>query len=154
MEPQAENQQAPIDSEEKDISTKAADVDYFLQMEVDEANSSLDPYMGITLQVHGLVISGTLISGDRYFNTLASKIKEEGEAADSARKFYRELGDRYRESRDPENPFKLDPPSFIHLEDASIVSVPGMSQLKSLWRGRISSVDGWFRGIPVSNPAN
>lgn len=47
--------------------------DWFLQLLVDAVNGTTSE-IGLTLQVSGLLVSGTLVSGDKYFEGFAEAL--------------------------------------------------------------------------------
>jgi hypothetical protein len=98
--------------------------------------------MSVTLDVHGIVISGDLVGRNEWFDLLADTLPKDpggkalGESLSELGKF------------SPEQ-IAADDDYFIHLidvhratgSDARSADVP-----KLLWRGRVGSVDGWSVG--------
>lgn len=107
---------------------------------------------GVTLMVGGLLITGFLVSGRRYFNEyLVSSISmtpdPDGSGAAAMKLFYESFGAVYSEERlADENRL---PPSFVHLWKATIMHPSGSSiptEGTMWWRGRISEVQGFIMG--------
>jgi hypothetical protein len=130
--------------------------DWFLEALVDEANMRNAEFVGITLQVGGATISGMLVGRSEYFRGVSLHFRDDDEIPEdgtwgawllekSSEKTYKE-GD------------ELEPAKFIHLRDARIFegsSHPVPSNEGVWWRGRISSVDGfWFGRLKGSDPSS
>jgi hypothetical protein len=109
--------------------------------------------MGITLTVGGTVISGQLISAEKYFSEMAELISDaetggSGSSTVNALEYaWTAFAKLHGRPDDVEN---WSPPidGFIHLRGAQIRSShggfpdrPGM-----LWRGRMTDVSGWALG--------
>lgn len=134
--------------------------------EAEEASLSVDPMLetfvslaeeqdislGVTLTIHGLLISGNIISFQKYLEGIAQGL----ESATGNQKIgqilaesYRNASQEYSETRREEGLEELPPRQYIHLSDAkfrfgdSVVS-PGTGVY---WRGRLDEVDGFFLGI-------
>lgn len=141
--------------------------DWFLCQMVEWANR-FGVELGVTLNVKGQVISGTLISGTRYFNALAEVFRGDSEEDSIAGQLAKmvQLHAGIYEPYDlallgPQNSasdvgdtgdgaIDLPPePTFIHLRDARVFA-PGQSPLPSnggvLWRGRLGQIDGFSIG--------
>lgn len=108
---------------------------------------------GVTLSVGGRIVAGNLISGRQYFTELGLSLSQAADkqttaaAADIMRTFadnWSQLAAVYDPSRFEDS---APAPSFIHLKNAryiigsDFVPAPGM-----LWRGKLSSVDGFSLG--------
>lgn len=123
--------------------------DFVLQALVDLANvSSIS--IGVSLNVDGFIVSGSLASGRAYFDGVASEmaaaITDSPEASESMRKYFSTFGDIYDAIPEGEER-KL--PIYIHLKDAKFFHnagkpVPGNRGV--WWRGRISRVSGFILG--------
>lgn len=128
--------------------------DWFLQDLVDVANNSESgDFIGITLNVGGFLISGTLISGRQYFTDLANAMTpdasdDDKEAVDGIRRFFSEYGEVYQPRKENEEP-DSSRVRFIHLKDAKFFQ-PGGSPIPAnqgtLWRGQVYAVNGFFLG--------
>ena len=125
--------------------------------------------IGVTLYVHGCVISGMLISVQQHFKLLIKLLSDatmlsgtsnpEG-AALFAEFFQPNLESAAKDLEEYKTSQKLPPrPRHIHLRHAQSF-VTGLSEplTFNLWRGRISEVDGWsignFGPIPPLEPEN
>ena len=123
--------------------TKAEVTDYFLVSHVIAANNGLS--FSITLNVGGILISGLLIGGKEYFQEFG-RVFQDAHPNDPDRTYEKSiqaLGDIYDGSDAKE------PPLYIHLKDAKFYSGgigSGTPKDGALWRGRISSVDGFILG--------
>jgi hypothetical protein len=109
--------------------------------------------IGITLHVHGTIVSGLLISNARFYRLLvksfADRSTESGDSFESFAKFYQfTLNDVEKELdsvRDKER--QLEPPRHIHLRHAQTYVTSGAAPFTApLWRGRLSAIDGWSIG--------
>jgi len=141
-----------------------AELDWFLQSVVDMANYGTAE-IGVTLCVGGLIISGKLVGGDKYFAGVAEEWKEGmakggSKDADEWREIISRYGDIYRkprdkmlaaykEGREPEPVSDANQPHFVHLKGARIF-FPGERPIPSntgvWWRGRLEAVDGFSLG--------
>jgi hypothetical protein len=107
--------------------------------------------IGITLCVHGMIISGFLISEDAYFKGLAERISGIKDAPDETKEtltdFITQLHEGLKaQSDDAENQLL---PEYIHLREAKMYPSQGKgmpSYGEALWRGRVNSVDGFSLG--------
>ena len=141
----------------------AKEIDWFLQTLVHLVNKEV-MWFGITLSVGGTLISGTLISGKKYFETLAEDMARGFEVGEHTAKMVslfrknvkmigQDVYDKSSESNEGPHAF----PVYIHLENVFIYS-PGVaassiggSQIVPigklpLWRGKLSSIDGYMIG--------
>jgi hypothetical protein len=129
--------------------TPGGSTDWFLQSLVMLVNKS-DIQLGITLQVGGMLVSGSLVGGAAYFAGFADDISapfaENPEVADAVKASYLEFSQIYRpDSTDGEVP----PPMFIHLKDARIfgaAAIPIPMNRGVWWRGRVSEVSAFVLG--------
>jgi len=130
------------------------DADEFLQFLVETINFTGSTGLGITLQMGGLLISGNVISGDKYFDRIAGIIYGgQSNVPKEELPFFEEYGDVYRQDRKTPSPSKL-VLKYIHLEDCTIVDNHRVSAYSVLWRGRLSKIDGFFMGnFPVAGAA-
>lgn len=129
--------------------------DFLLQTLVDHINSGYDSQLGITLQMKGLLVTGTLIAGDKYFDQFANIFAgaSKSEVAEHNRKTFAAYGDRYREGRDEEASPKESKTNYIHLQDCTFSTPSGFTNYSVLWRGKIAQVDGFFLGkLSVQKP--
>ena len=129
-------------------------IDWFLQQLVELANSRTTTF-GITLNVGGILISGTLIGGKRYFEGFARDFAKSlersfGGATDEIRRHFEQYGDIYEL---PPNDSNASNPTFIHIENAKYFSPAGNplpAQGGMFWRGKLSAVDGFILGALTS----
>lgn len=125
------------------------ETDAFLQFLVNLVNEGA-PLNGldVTLQMGGILVGGTIISGADYFDRFAADFtrslslagNDEGAAV---RDSLAGLGDVFRA------PQPVDPmPNYIHLGDALFFTSGGepIVDQPTLWRGRIAEVDGFILG--------
>lgn len=123
-----------------------AQTDWFLQMLVQLANTS-PMEIGITLQVSGMLVSGSIVSRKSYFEgfaeDFASPFSGEPNTAETMKKNFSMFGEK-----------KLDEneqlPQFVHLKSARFFNTIGNPIPKNRgvwWRGRICEVGGFSLGI-------
>lgn len=123
------------------------DKDWFLQNLVDWANQHNFSF-GITLNVGGFLVSGSLIGGKEYFDGFGEDFVsayEDQELAEKIKNIIAKNGELYTISDEKDVP----PPTYIHLKDARCFNtngnpIPGNRGV--WWRGRISEVDGFSIG--------
>jgi hypothetical protein len=126
---------------------------------VDIVNGASGAELGITLFVHGIVVSGRLVSGEMYFDGVASSIRDayQTENADALAEYFGFYAEEYRKLYAPADDASDDQSdedassephtAFVHLKDAKFWHSGGASvQQGAYWRGRLSSVDGYYLG--------
>lgn len=134
------------ETKNKEVERHLAREDWFLQTLVDTVNRS-ELSFGITLNVGGFLISGTLISGKSYFEGFGGDFASgcnNVKTAQSIKETFAKCGNIYKE--DQEN---LPPPAYIHLKDARFFNTSGRpipGNRGVWWRGRISEVQGFVLG--------
>ncbi len=105
--------------------------------------------LGLVLNVRGLVITGTLVGRDAWFDLLHEAASTAGAGGEA---LGRGLRDGMRGDDEPEDQTAVRY-GYIHLKDARVVShdghLPGRDGL--LWRGRLGSVDAWSLGTLVTS---
>jgi hypothetical protein len=126
-------------------------VDLMLETFVSLAEEQ-DFSFGVTLTIHGLLISGNIISFQKYLEGIAQGF----ESATGNQKIgqiiaesYRNASQEYSEIRREQGLEELPPRRYIHLSDARFrfgtsVVPPGTGVY---WRGKLDEVDGFFLGI-------
>lgn len=131
--------------------------DWFLQQLVDLVNKT-NLEMTVTLDIGGLMVSGMLISGRTYFDEFAKEFsgayKGDQEVAKVLHDMVAQHVDMYplvSEKDGEDESRKLEPPEYIHMRNARFfhpggVPYPGVHEGGSLWRGRMSQVDGFHLG--------
>ena len=137
-----------VDMAPANVELQSADeTDWYLQRLIKIVNNTGIEFP-ITLYVNGLIVSGQMVGGHRYFDGLADQFREffgDTEATEetvsmltSAREYY--LGE------DVKNDPAL--PQYVHMRAAKVF-VPGQNPIPkdgSWWRGRITSVNGFNFG--------
>lgn len=145
-----------IDSTLGQNTGSAPSADAFLQFLVNLVNNgSQIESIGVTLQMGGMLVSGSIISGAEYFDSFATNFTSSLDTLDAdTRKTVRsslaELGDVFR------LPQPVDPlPNYIHLANALFFTADGtpIAGQPTLWRGRTSAVDGFILGRLQSEAA-
>ena len=128
------------------------DEDFFLQNIVKLSNK-FGVGFDITLLVSGVTVSGTLISGKDYYEGQGDVFLKLSKQEDSIEKtlgeFWKGFSAIY-DAEENENVTLEDvpAPTYIHLSNAQIVSGITITPQPPIafWRGKISSVDGFFIG--------
>lgn len=133
---------AQIDIEK---SWRGRGTDWFLQQLASWANS-MNIEFGITLNTPSGVVSGTMISHQKYFSAFADNFAGEwaGQSKEKLRELIAGYGEPLPEEEESADPFI----NYIHLKDAQIYA-PGQNPMPStgiLWRGKISAVSGFNLG--------
>jgi hypothetical protein len=138
-EPQSSENEIPEKIQEVKIITEK---DPFLQDLVDNVNLFTENKIGITLQMSGLLVTGIMIPGDRYYELIAQEMSNEEEVRTSIRNW----GDRYIKSREIGSIEIDSDTTFIHLENCTFHTSTQIVKSAVVWRGRISEVQGFFTG--------
>lgn len=124
--------------------------DWLLRYLADQANQS-DLQMGITLQVDGMLVSGTLVGGQAYFDAVTKDIstalggKEDSKAL---AELFERMNRVLHSGANPDTPKPT--PAYIHLKGARFFQaadakpIPGNQGI--WWRGRLSQISGFFFG--------
>ena len=122
-------------------------VDPLLQWLVIHTNVNSTNKHAVTLTVGGNLISGNLISVDAYLDQWANDFSANFSSDNGAKDSMKETVLSWKVSPETK-PDDLPPSQLIHLEDAEVFSSSGRPILPggSLWRGKISSVDGFNLG--------
>jgi len=130
--------------------------DWYLQNLVELVNRK-DIVFPITLFVGGLMVSGQLTSGHKYFEGLGEQLTQffggPSEDAKKSVEYMTSPKDIYiKKDESQERPM----PQYIHLREARVF-VPGQQPIPtegSRWRGRLSSVGGFhFGSLAVAKSA-
>lgn len=127
----------------------APPADVFLQFLVNLVNNGGQlKSVGVTLQMGGMLVSGSIVSGAEYFDRFAETFSDslsdmDTQTRQSVRTSLAELGDVFRLPQ-PAEPL----PNYIHLVDALFFTADGtpIAGQPTLWRGRSSAVDGFILG--------
>jgi hypothetical protein len=126
-------------------------MDWFLAELVRRANEG-GLSVGVTLCVGGTLVSGSLIGGRAYFESIAERAAvgaRDAQEAERARAFLRSPAAMYGTVSDGAPEPDDEPLVYIHLAHARfftssarpITGKPGV-----LWRGRLGAVDGFVLG--------
>ncbi|SUW63465.1 Uncharacterised protein [Buttiauxella agrestis] len=101
--------------------------------------------IGITLFVHGGVISGTLISGKKYYKFVADNLKAAGPSGEALSQFFERKGSTGYTSEDPSFEY---PNNFLHLENVQIRNGEGKMGLlnNAMLRLKIEEIEGHILG--------
>ncbi len=146
-----EAQEAENFPEVQDVSIVGA-VDWFLQSTIETViNSGVD--IGVTLTVGGAIVSGILISGRKYFEELGDALsaasQTEGDMQSVLGGAWKQYTAIYDRPEDAPEDWQAPPAGFIHLRNAKFHG-PGQPPIPTnqgvLWRGKLSSVDGFSIG--------
>jgi hypothetical protein len=127
--------------------SEVRDQDWFLALLVGLANSGTQ--FGITLQVGGFLVSGTLSGGAEYFDNFALDFARgfpSPEGAETMRTAFASGGDIYRNLKDGD---EQPPTDYIHLKGARFFNTSGNpipTEKGIWWRGRTSEVSGFVLG--------
>lgn len=148
-------------NKEKDTPTtdNAPQKDWFLQFLVNLANKN-QFQLGITLNIGGFLITGTLVGVKQYFAEFGTDFAasfDAGKSPQDIQTFFKKIGD---ECACVANREKTESPSYIHLKDAMFFNTQGTPINGNggvWWRGRISEVQGFVPGnlckhAPSSTP--
>ncbi len=127
--------------------------DNVFELIVHVANTS-DLEMNVTLHVNGQVITGKLISGATFWSESAQDIRARTEGpsdlTDAMASSMERVADEYRSTYAEDTSVEEgNPPmtAFVHLRDARTITPQGpLPTPGGLWRGRLSSVDGFTFG--------
>ncbi len=129
-------------------SDKAPAKDWFLQFLVNLANRNQFE-LGITLNVGGFLIAGTLVGAKRYFEEFGEDFAASFEAGTNPidiKSFFKKIGE---ECACVSNREHTESPSYIHLKNAMFYTLQGNPMQANggvWWRGRISEVQGFVPG--------
>jgi hypothetical protein len=126
--------------------------DFILQGIINGLNDRGTGSLTITVQSHGMLVSGHLIGGREYFHLLGEQFAmangTDPSTVDEIREQYKSFAAIYEQDRSliPESSRE---PSYIHLRDAKFFTSFGRAitnKIGVLWRGRLIEVSGFFVG--------
>jgi len=130
----------------KGIDAPIGGADWLLQNLVSLAKraASLD----VTLQTSGGIVSGSIVSGERYIEPLAERSRaavhdDDGGMYEAIAKYFEDFAEVVKaDDEDSDGPY------FIHLANATIATGSGQTPLSKgvLWRGKLSDVAGFSFG--------
>ena len=112
---------------------------------------SLGVGMGITLNVKGTLITGTLCSGLEYLKGVSGVLaegQEEGSLGHAMAQVFASYTHVYEKPDDAGEDWTPPRVGFVHLKNARFLT-PGQKAVPdnpTFWRGRLSSVDGFTVG--------
>ena len=115
---------------------ETAKTDWFLQELVDIVNGLGDLEIGITLQVSGMLVSGNMVSGPKYFEGFAEDFSEafgyKSDATESVKTALTKHGDIYPQRKESE---EAPLPQYIHLKNARYFNTFGkpIPDEKAVW---------------------
>lgn len=126
------------------LPANAGTPDRALRMLVEEASTNPNFELAITLTVSGSIVTGLMVPGSRWLNSLHANVVAIGTGTHDA------LTERMRDELavDALDADQVANDNFIHLADARYV-LDGISMIPhsgALWRGRLMAVDGWNIG--------
>lgn len=128
-----------------------SEADWLLRNLVKIVDSNDGLTIGITLQVSGMLVSGSLIGGKHYFMGFSQVISSgfgDIEVSASVREAFGKYAEIYEVKGDDDDEYI--PPNYIHLRDARFFNTSGNpipGNMGVWWRGRISEVGGFILGI-------
>lgn len=118
-------------------ATKDSTLEFFVTA-ANKHNFALD----ITLNVNGILISGTTISAQEYFESLGESFEDGNEISQKLAEELQKAGEAAEGGGD-------DSIHFIHLKNTKIYLAESKgtpSKGKILWRGKLAEIDGFFLG--------
>lgn len=137
------------ENEQQETPETPGEQDYMLATWVSFANKG-QLSLSITLQVHGMLISGDLIGISEYFSLqgelFAQNLPKDQSQVWSQR--FAELAETMKQNIATEGG-DAPPPMHVHLRNAQILHANGElipQRQDLLWRGRLASVDAWWIG--------
>lgn len=124
-------------TEENITAVAPLDKDFALENLVKIVNAGLT--LGITLTVHGNIVTGNMVSGKEYMESVVNTFKDINEHGEALASIYRSYSSIY----DGED--ETGPVEFVHLKDA-VIFQGTIRHNVGLWRGKINTVDGYSFG--------
>ncbi|SDN73733.1 gas vesicle accessory protein GvpU [Alkalicoccus daliensis] len=116
--------------------------DVILQLMIESVNEHEDYEIPITLNVHGTLVSGNLVSAEYYFQELMEAFSEDN---DADKQIYDKLEKATHHLESGEEPGI----NYVHMKEAKMFDESGTaipSKGNVLWRGKMKEVDGFFIG--------
>jgi hypothetical protein len=144
-------QQEQLSAEELKLLCEGRSIDWYLQRLVSLVNNNSGLQYGLTLHLEGVIVSGLLISGKKYFETFAQEFADNFPGTDESKESIRQsLASNASIYDKSETEGEAPPPQFIHLLNARSFA-PGNNPLPTnrgvLWRGKINAVSGFSLGM-------
>ncbi|HAU5602429.1 TPA: gas vesicle protein [Citrobacter koseri] len=119
-------------------------------LQLNDVVNRVDFGLGLTIFVKGSVISGSLISGKKYYTALAGKLKESGEVGTALAVYFDQKAEsQYTKTSDD----FIFPNNFLHIDQVEIRRDDGrMGQLNGgMLRIKIEEIEGYILGN-IGNP--
>lgn len=143
-------QQDQLSAEEFKLLCEGRSIDWYLQRLVSIVNDNPSLQFGLTLHLEGVIVSGSLVSGKKYFEMFAQEFADSYPGNDEIKESIRQALASPASIYDKQDTeVEAPPPHFIHLVNARSFA-PGNSPLPSnrgvLWRGKINAVSGFSLG--------
>jgi predicted hydrocarbon binding protein len=130
--------------------------DSFLQYLINLTNL-LNIEIRITLNVSGFLVSGSIVSGAKYFEGFGkdfSSMHSPSDDPERLKDYFSKFSEIYTQSIEEDK--EIPSQDYIHLKNAIFINAAG-SSVNSLpgvwWRGRTSEVSGFTLGNPSANQA-
>ncbi|PRX47733.1 hypothetical protein B0I33_105314 [Prauserella shujinwangii] len=126
----------------------SGEIDFLLQSFVEAVNLADDFSIEMTLSVPGGVVSGELVTAQRWMREVAATLETgTSSPSDLIADVYREQAAMY-EARRAQHKGYLEgkKPRFLHLRDASWMIAPAPRGQGVFWRGLLGDVGGWSLG--------
>jgi hypothetical protein len=147
--PDEHNEQPPVPG------PCAPQAGWFLQILVNMTNARDGDFeVGMTLLVGGLLVSGIMVGGAKYFEGFANEFVSgfsDQKAVETVRKSFSQFQEIYKTDLAQQKAAgqPLEPPAYVHLREARFFStagnpIPGNRGV--WWRGRLSEVSGFMLG--------
>jgi hypothetical protein len=141
-----------VQGDSEHMPADAENIDWLLQKLVCNVDINDGLEIGITLQVSGMLVSGSLTGGKEYYKEFtrfhSGCFSDPSVSSKVAADFGSHAGIFENDPASITDDFFL--PQFIHLKNAKFINTSGRpisSNSGILWRGKISSVDGFFLGV-------
>lgn len=123
--------------------------DVLLDIFVSAINEVKGVNIPITLNTGGAVLSGNLISFNEYIDLVSKKFEDADDEsgigkvlAESLSLFTLDRNDGKEDKKEGKKDYQ-----YIHLKDVRILSGTEVIYLNSIWRGKLSAIDGFNFGL-------
>lgn len=138
-------------TDEEKSPAPVAERDELLESWVNMAELGTLGNLGVTLQMSGMLVCGTVIGGREYLRMLGEAMRGSTQRTDWGQAIYERLlevsEDRQKKIEEQAGKDDREPHDFIHLRDARFFMGDGRPVTQaSIWRGRLTSVDAWVLG--------
>ncbi len=128
----------------------ADDGDWVLINLVKQANK-VGLEVGVLLNLGGILLSGTLVGGSKYFEVMQGQASELGGANVTLSETLNRIAQDGRNVYDAPSANEADkPPTYIHLLDVNSIDSNGKTtgEVATMWRGKIVDVTGFCLRTP------